>query len=192
MMDQAIPQLQDIYADFHPKIFRYLRALVGDGEAEDLAQEVFIKVAGALTGFRGEARLSTWIYRIATNAAYDRLRSPAFRQSDQTCKSIEQLEDIVDCDAWTGTQAPQIEQIFVKREMGNCILRYISRLPENYRTVLSLSDLEGFSNREIADILDITLDTVKIRLHRARTQLKEEFETRCEYYWVSELGWRTK
>jgi RNA polymerase sigma-70 factor, ECF subfamily len=190
-MDQTIPQLEGIYTDFHPKIIRYLTTLVGDGEAEDLAQEVFIKAAKALPDFRGEASLSTWLYRIATNTAYDRLRSLSFRQTDQTCKSIEQFVDIVDCDVWSGTQAPLTEQKIVKKEMGDCILKFVARLPENYRAVLLLSYLEGFSNREIADILEITLDAVKIRLHRARTQLKEEFETRCEHYWVSELGWRT-
>lgn len=66
---------QAIHDEYRPKIVRYLSRLVGESEAEDLGQEVFIKVGKALQGFQGKSSLSTWIYRIATNAALDRLRS---------------------------------------------------------------------------------------------------------------------
>src|SRR4030066_2023807 len=65
---------------YRPAIVRYLSRIVGRLEAEDLAQEVFVKVGRGLPGFRGESRISTWIYRIATNAALDRLPPPPFRQ----------------------------------------------------------------------------------------------------------------
>jgi RNA polymerase sigma-70 factor (ECF subfamily) len=146
---------------------------------------VFIKVSQALPGFRGESSLSTWLYRIATNAALDRLRSPAF-QKQGADHPIRQ--------GWHAACMPEhkppIEQQFVKHEMGDCILSYLARLPEIYRSVLVLSDMEELTNKEIADILDVPLSTVKIRLHRARASLREELETHCEYYWVSELSWR--
>jgi len=72
-----------LYSEFYPKITRYLRRLVGEAEAEDVAQETFVKVSRSLDGFRGESRLSTWIYRIATNTAMDHLRKPSTRQSRQ-------------------------------------------------------------------------------------------------------------
>jgi RNA polymerase sigma factor (sigma-70 family) len=81
-MNQVEFDFQTIHAEFRPRIQRYLARLVGESEAEDLTQEVFVKVHRALPSFRGEAQLSTWIYRIATNAALDRLRSPAFKRCD--------------------------------------------------------------------------------------------------------------
>lgn len=161
--------------------------LVGEGEAEDLAQEVFLKAKHALPGFRGESSLSTWLYRIATNAALDRLRSTAF-QNQQVNYPIEEMGD-----GWNvclTEYKPPVEQQYVKHEMGACIAGYLARLPDIYRQVLVLSDMEQLSNKEIAEILGVTLGTVKIRLHRARACLREELETHCEYYWVSELSWR--
>ena len=76
-MESAEKEFQKIYDDHYPRIVRYLRRLVGDSEAEDVAQEVFVKVHQSLDGFRGESKLSTWIYRIATNTAMDRLKSPS-------------------------------------------------------------------------------------------------------------------
>jgi len=189
-MDNSEPDFQTVYDAFQPRIHRYLMRLVGEGEAEDLTQEVFAKVAQALENFRGESKLSTWLYRIATNAALDRLRSPAFRrnaQIDFTDDSIETDEiEIEDRDAWTGEKTLPVEQQFVRKEMNECIRDFIERLPENYRAVLVLSEVEELSNKEISDILGITLDTVKIRLHRAKRKLREELEAHCDSYWLED------
>jgi DNA-directed RNA polymerase specialized sigma24 family protein len=72
---------QKVYEAFQPKILRYLKRLAGEEEAEDLTQDVFVKVSRSLGGFRGEAKLSTWLYRIATNAVLDRMRSPSYKRS---------------------------------------------------------------------------------------------------------------
>ncbi len=80
-LDSRPPDPQTLYDEFQPKIRRYLSRLVGTTKADDLTQEVFVKVTQALTAFRGESTLSTWIYRIATNTALDRLRSPAFQRA---------------------------------------------------------------------------------------------------------------
>lgn len=185
-MDHNRSEFSKIYTAYWPKISCYLTRLVGEEEAEDLAQEVFIKVDQALPGFRGESSLSTWLYRIATNTAYDRLRSPSFQNQQDDHQSGEEDEDR---DACLREKKPLIEQQFVKKEMDTCLLSYLARLPESYRSVLVLSDMEELSNKEIADILGVTLGTVKTRLHRARASLREELETHCEYYWVSELNW---
>ena len=81
-MDHSL-EFPQIYTAYWPKIARYLARLVGEDEAEDLTQEVFIKVSQALPGFRGESSVSTWLYRIATNAAYDRLRSRLRLQAEE-------------------------------------------------------------------------------------------------------------
>ena len=193
-MIAAQAEFQNIFSDFQPKIVRYLARLVGEEEAEDLAQETFIKVSQGLDSFRGESKLSTWIYRIATNTALDRLRSPTFRLNSQMIREDEPdiilAEDIAVRDWPSGETANPIERQCVKNEMSFCLLGYIQKLPENYRAVILLSDLEEIGNKEIAEILGVTLETIKIRLHRARAKLREELVTHCEFYWVEELSWR--
>jgi RNA polymerase sigma-70 factor (ECF subfamily) len=101
--------IQDIYEEFRPRILRYVAGLVGDQEAEDLTQEIFVRVHQALDGFRGEAKPSTWLFRIATNAALDRLRNRPFQRAGQLCTSEmgETLEEgIADANTWTGEKAP--------------------------------------------------------------------------------------
>ena len=70
--------------------------------------------------------------------------------------------------------------------MGDCVREYVDRLPPDHRTVLVLSELEGFKNKEIADILMITLENVKVRLHRARARLKQELGDGCDFYHTEE------
>ena len=175
-----------IYETFHPKIARYLEHMVGRRDSEDLTQEVFVKVNQALKTFRGESQLSTWIYRIATNAALDKLRSPSFRQTGQKSISEDSIAEseieIVDKDAWTGEKTPSVETSLIRKEMNECIRGIVNNLPENYRTVVVLSELEGFKDHEIAEILRVTTHTAKIRLHRARARLKKELETHCDFY----------
>jgi RNA polymerase sigma-70 factor (ECF subfamily) len=175
-----------IYKTFHPKMVRYLAHVVGWRDAEDLTQEVFVKVNQALKTFRGESQLSTWIYRIATNAALDKLRSPSFRQPGQKSLSGESMGEgeieIMDKNAWTGENTPSIETSMIRKEMNECIRGIVEKLPESYRTVVALSELEGFRDDEIAEILGVSIHTAKIRLHRARARLKRDLENHCNFY----------
>ncbi len=173
-----------IYDEFQPKILRYLASMVGESDAEDVTQEVFIKISRTWPDFRGESKLSTWVYRIATNAAVDRLRSTAYQQTKPTTteESIEAQVD--DRNLWTGEKVPVLEWQVVRKEMGDCIREYIQKLPESYRVVLVLSELEGLTNQEVADVLGVTIGTIKIRLHRARVRLKRDLINNCPSYWV--------
>ena len=164
---------QNVYGEFHPRIQRYLNRLLGPNEAEDVSQEVFAKVSQALPQFRGDSSISTWIYRIATNAAYDRLRSPSFQRAGEVpIDSAPPVED-----SRTG-----VEQKLVRTEMNDCNGEYIASLPASYRSVVILSQHEGLTNREIAETLNVSLETVKIRLHRARARLKKELGSGCDFY----------
>jgi RNA polymerase sigma-70 factor (ECF subfamily) len=174
-----------IYETFQPRILRYLTRLIGETDAEDLTQEVLVKVSEALPNFRGESQLSTWIYRIATNAALDRLRSPSYRQVVQTCSAGASAE-VEDIDATTGEKTPWMEPQIFRKEMNECVQGYIQKLPENYRVVLVLSEFEGLKNSEIAETLGTSLSTTKIRLHRAKEKLKDELRANCDSYWVEE------
>jgi RNA polymerase sigma-70 factor, ECF subfamily len=182
-MSDSELEFQNVHDTFRPKILRYLTRMVGQQEAEDVTQEVFAKIAQALNNFRGESQLSTWVYRIATNAALDRLRTPTFQQMTQRKLLDHSGEpDVEDKDAWTGEKTPSSEQQLIQKEMNNCIRNFIENLPENYRTVLVLSELEELKNDDIGQILGLTLETVKVRLHRARAKLKKELETHCSFY----------
>ena len=185
-MDNGEVEFNKIHDAFRPKILRYLTSLVGRRDAEDLTQEVFVKVNQALGTFRGESQLSTWIYRIATNTALDKLRSPSFRQSEQKSLSEESVAEgeieIGDRDPWTGEKVPSVETSMIREEMNECIRGIVEKLPESYRTVLVLGELEGFKDDEIAEILGVSIHTAKVRLHRARARLKKELETQCNFY----------
>jgi RNA polymerase sigma-70 factor (ECF subfamily) len=187
MMSGAETGFDQIYEDFRPKIHRYLTGMVGELEAEDLTQEVFVKLNQALRSFRGESKLSTWIYRIATNAALDRLRSPKFQETVSFSEAEQAANgemEIKDRNSWTGEQIPLVEQQVYRKEMSECVQSYIRILPEMYRAILVLSHLEELGNQEIADVLGISLETVKIRLHRARALLRREMAEKCPRYWV--------
>ena len=181
---------QQIYDAYHSKVFRYMSRLVDEAEAEDLTQEVFVKAHRALNAFRGDAKLSTWLYRIATNTALDRLRSPSFKQIAASSSSRE-LDEKVDTEinekaADIEETKPLVEWQLVQKQMNECIRGYIERLPVSYRSVLVLSEWEGLRNDEIADILEITLSTVKIRLHRAKEKIKEALLANCDPNWIEE------
>lgn len=132
-----------------------------------------------LDNFKGDSQISTWIYRIATNAAMDKLRNKS-RENIDTGNNLygtaeEEAEQAVDPSA-------SAEQAVIKKEMNNCIRDIVESLPETYRVTLLLSELKEFSNREIAEITGTSLETVKIRLHRARRELKKRLSLQCEFY----------
>jgi RNA polymerase sigma-70 factor (ECF subfamily) len=174
-------EFREIYQEFQPKIRHYLKRMLGDQAAEDIAQEVFAKVSRSLDSFKGISTFSTWIYRIATNAALDKLRSPSFKRSSKHIP-LEDCAGIADRNVWTGQAESTVDQEVVRKEMSECVREFVDRLSPDYRTVLILSELEGFKNREIAAILEISLDNVKVRLHRARTRLKKELDSGCNFY----------
>jgi len=182
LMADEVFDFEQLHTRYRPKIHRYLCRLAGENEAEDLCQEVFVKVERNLTSFRNEAQLSTWLYRIATNSFYDRLRSPSFKQKSKEYPIEIDDNTLEKRDFTTQQQKPGIDQQVIRDEMNACIRGYIDQLPENYRTVLLLSEEEGFKNREIAEILQVSLDNVKIRLHRAKAKLKVSLQGNCDFY----------
>jgi RNA polymerase sigma-70 factor (ECF subfamily) len=183
MRDDSELRFQQVYDEYHAKILRYLTRVVGRNEAEDLTQEVFVKVGQALESFRGDSQLSTWIYRIATNTALDRLRQPSVRHGGERLLPVESIAEIkADADIRTGEVKASTEQKLIRSEMNGCIREIIQALPEQYRAVIVLSELEGLKDSEIAGILGLTLQTAKVRLHRARARLRKELASACVFY----------
>jgi RNA polymerase sigma-70 factor, ECF subfamily len=142
---------------------------------------VFVRVSRGLPDFRGDAKLSTWIYRIATNVATDRLRSRSFQEARRRDANPPDEGSADDVDALPEERSPSLERQLLREEMSSCVHDYINTLPGNYRAVVTLSEIEGLSNQEIADVLGLTLDTVKIRLHRGRAKLRRKLETGCSF-----------
>jgi RNA polymerase sigma-70 factor (ECF subfamily) len=173
-MGQIQREFRAIDDDFRPKILRYLTRLAGEREAEDLTQIVMLKISAGLPDFRGESSLGTWIYRIATNTAMDRLRGP----HNGPMEAQFEEDGSIPVDA----EAPSAEFAAIRGEMTACIREFIDHLPENYRAVMVLSELEGFKNAEIAAILGVSVDTVKIRLHRGREKLRQDLQSGCSFY----------
>lgn len=165
MIDRVELEFDKIHADFRPKVLRYLTRMVGEHEAEDLTQEVFVKISRALQTFRGESRLSTWIYRIATNAALDRLRDPSFKRIAQEglIEDADSGEIRIEDKVVMPGQVPSLEQQVCRKERYECYRDFIQDLPANYRTVVALSELEDLAANEIAEILGLSVDVVKIR-----------------------------
>ena len=178
-----------LYTEYQPRIRRYVARMVGEHDAEDLTQAVFLKVSQALQDFRGESTLATWIYRIATNTAADWRRSPAFRRPIawaplEAAGDRERLEGAAE----EPGRLPPADQVLVRREMNRCIRGVVDGLPAPYRDAVTLSDIVGLKNAEIAERLGVSVDTVKIRLHRGRGMLRKAMETRCDIYRDQQLG----
>lgn len=174
----------DIYKEYHPKILNYLKRLVGDQEAEEVAQLVFEKMSRSLDNFKGEAKLSTWIYRIATNAALDKLKSSSYKYSQSGPHAPLPIHSPEIESRVSERSAPQCspDGTIIRTEMNQCVREFVDRLPPDYRTIIILNELEGFTNKEIAQILQISLATAKIRLHRARAKLRKSLESGCDFY----------
>lgn len=168
-------KIHDTYA---PRIRLYLEKLAGINEAEDLTQETFARVSKSLKKFQGQSSLWTWIYKIATNTAIDRMRESKRAKHDLALDAAEEIEDK---NIWTG-ESRALDDHVIRKEMNDCIRNVVFKLPETYRTVVVLSEFEGFKNEDIAKILGLRLESVKIRLHRARLKLKEELSKQCILY----------
>lgn len=140
-------------------------------EAWDVAQEAFVRAYQALGTFRGDSAFYTWLFRIAMNVSQDRVRQRAARgRAFGTERVPEEDWDRTLVDDPGGPDAPDTSaQRAQKRER---IIAALAKLPENYRAIITLSDLEGLSYREIAEVLRIPMGTVMSRLHNARKRLR--------------------
>lgn len=173
-----------LYDQNYSRIRQLLLRIAGPQEADDLAQIVFAKAAQALATFRGEAQVSTWLYRIAARVASDWLRSRAAKEAKVTVE----LHDAANSETHDASASSvsleshaSFEQDLIRKEMGDCIRGVIGELPDKQRTVLMLAELGGLSHNEVAETLGINRASAKVRLHRARAALKQMLEMRCDF-----------
>lgn len=176
-MSDATPEFSEIYDAYHGKVVAYAARLLGRDEADDVAQEVFVKVRRSLSTLEDASKLASWIYAITLNTVRDaarrRVPAPVRRDSDAS----DATPDVPDAVSRTP------EENAIRSEMVSCYLDYVNQLPDNYRDVYVLSEFEHLSNEEIARRSGLTLGTAKIRLHRARARIQQELRRNCRCYY---------
>jgi RNA polymerase sigma-70 factor, ECF subfamily len=173
---RAFDEIVQLYGD---KVFSLVYRMLGNRhEAEDVAQEVFITVFKTVDGFRGEAKFSTWLLRIAANQSKNRIKYLSRRPTDGG-----EVEDALQTRAGAGTPAPvmqaQIEGpdvLMEAAELESLMQRSIAALDEEHRLLVILRDVEELSYQEIGEITGLPEGTIKSRLHRARMAIKEELD----------------
>ncbi len=160
-------------------VFTLALRLVGDrGEAEDMAQEVFLKAYRSLSRFRGAARFSTWLYAIASHHCLNHLRARRHRPEAGATKgsggeallAAELLPD----------GAPRADALLERADLARIVQTGLSALTEDHRLILILRDIQGMPYEEIAETLRVEVGTVRSRLHRARAELRRQLAGHLE------------
>ncbi len=173
-------------------IYVMLLGILGnEAEAEDAAQETAIKVYLNLKNFRGDAQFRTWVLSIARNEGLGRLRKAGVRKEE----SLDAGTDETTGDftpailmSWREIPAEELE----RKELAGLLRQAVERLPEIYRNVVILRDIEEMDSRETAEVLGITEGAVKVRLHRARAMLQKWLAPRLKAFAPKRgkfLGW---
>jgi RNA polymerase sigma-70 factor, ECF subfamily len=162
-----------LFESYHDRIYRYVLGLVkSPAEAEDLTQDTFLRAHRHGDSLRDPEAVRGWLYRIATHVCLDRLR---------------QRKPLISLDGEEGevrvkppvSESPSPLEISERKETSACVQRCLDFLPDKYRAVILLREAHSLTAREIADLLGVTLTTVKIRLHRARRMLQQVMERGC-------------
>jgi RNA polymerase sigma-70 factor (ECF subfamily) len=168
----------ELVRTYQHRVFGLLVRLLGRREeAEDIAQEVFVQVFKAIDSFRGESRLSTWIFRIAINLSKNRAKYLSRRHTDQQTE-LDSTADVPLRAARGSTFEPiaRPDDLLSGMELQAIVEHAIAALEPDFREVLILRDIEDMSYEDIAQITGLADGTVKSRIHRARGQLKQAVE----------------
>jgi len=147
-----------LYERYSPRVFAVVRRIAGDDDlAQDYAQEAWIRAIRALPTFRGDARFSTWLHRIAVNSALQ-----ALRKADTRTKREAPMPEAVPVDPVRGDAL-----------LGDLLERAMDQLPDGMRQILILHDVEGYTHEEIGEVLGVTAGTSKSQLFKARAKMRE-------------------
>jgi RNA polymerase sigma-70 factor (ECF subfamily) len=186
MSENDRPDFSRIYEAYHGRVLAYVTRLIGRDDAEDVTQEVFVRIDRSLGSLADASKLTSWIYAITLNMVRDTIRRRSTTRADLprgrsglsrgAGEEASQRSPIPD----GGSRTP--EEAAIRDEMVACYLGYVEQLPRHYRDVYVLSEFENLSSEEIARQLSVSPGTVKIRLHRARTRLNEELRRNCRCY----------
>jgi len=174
--EQALAELADAYRfKIYQLAFRYLR---NKEDAEEITQDVLYKVYRNIGTFRGDAALSSWIYRITFNAAMSRVRTARYRQSlddDRRIVSVEGQESIAEARD-VADLSDMADDRILRSQLRRQVFRAILALPAIYRAPVMLRDIQGMSTEEASAMLHLKDQTLKSRLHRGRLLLRRRLE----------------
>ncbi|MHB9023976.1 MAG: RNA polymerase sigma factor [Armatimonadota bacterium] len=164
-----------------PRVYNLAYRLIGNqDDAQDIAQEAFVRIFQSLPGFKGESAFSTWLYRIVTNLCYDELKRR--RRRPPTISEYEREASDDSSSTLEAVSGENTEDRALRDERQHAVRQAIAQLPEQYRMILVLYDLQGFSYDEISGILKTNLGTVKSRLNRARNLLRQKLSDQRELF----------
>ncbi len=174
---ESVPAAEDLVREHIGWMLALAQKMLRDRDrAEDAVQDAFIAAFRGLENFEGRASLKTWLHRITVNTALDHLRR-AGRLAEQPIDELLPEFDRYDCrlePEWTQMLSPQ--EVMESVDLERLVQQNIDLLPDAYRIVLQLRDVEDYATGEVAQMLDISPANVKIRLHRARAALKKLLE----------------
>jgi len=160
---------RELYHKYVHQVFRYVYLQVGDYQrTEELTQDIFMKVVKGLVRFRGQSRFQTWLFTIVRNCLTDELRTYKKKRLTMTVPQ----EDLIRMDDRFDT----VEDRVLREEAREELIRHLQKLSDDYRVVILLVDLEGFSLREAAEILNRSEKATKSLHYRAMRQLKQVVE----------------
>ncbi len=184
MADTRLPDLAGVYRDYHPRVVAYATRLLGRDEADDVAQEVFLKIDRSLDTLADEAKLGAWIYAITLNTVRDLLRKRSERERTAAGlgRAVCDPAPAAPLDEVPDTRSRRPDEVIERNEMVACYVGYVEQLPRDYYDVYVLSEFEDLPDGEIARRLSLSLATVKIRLHRARARLHDALRRNCRCY----------
>jgi RNA polymerase sigma-70 factor (ECF subfamily) len=163
-----------VFREYAPRIYSLARRMLGnDADAEDVTQDVLLQVVRKLDTFRGESQLGTWLHRVTVNAALAHRQKRAKHQNQEAVNGIdEQAEPVGPTGAVKRWNVSPDEPVLAA-EQAELIDKAIKELPEPYRDVYVLADVEGLPNAEIGEMLGLNVPAVKSRLHRARLRMRD-------------------
>jgi RNA polymerase sigma-70 factor (ECF subfamily) len=147
------------------------RVIGREEDARDVAQETFLRAFRALGGFKGQAKFSSWLYRITLNLCRDWIRRDRRTPVAQAPEGV----DLVEL-ASESTPSESIEELVSRREMGRAVARAMAALPDEQRTAIILKEYHGLTFQEIADLLECPLSTVKTRLYQGLSVLRRQLQ----------------
>ena len=155
------------------RLFRTAWSILKDrGEAEEAVQSAYVSAFASLDTFEGRSSLSTWLTRIVVNEALGRLRAQKRRRDQLEGAGVAVLEDYREA-FMRGSEARPPDVALAREQMRRLLEQAVAMLPETFRTVFVLREIEGLSGEETAEALDLPVATVKTRLHRARRKLQQ-------------------
>lgn len=165
----AFGEIVEIYKD---KVFQLCFRMLGNRhEVEDMAQEAFVRAYVNIHSFNTQMKFSTWLYRIATNLCIDRIRK---KKPDYYLDAEIAGTDGLDMYSQVAADTQKPEDEVESLELQETIQREILKLPEKYRSVIVLKYIEELSLKEISEILDMPIGTIKTRIHRGREALRKQ------------------